>query len=128
MNVDKMIKCYDNLINYRKDELNRSAYFRDKDIGTKVDYYINDYKVSCYFFRISPNDYELSINASLKTDWSQRFFNNSISFIESDMNEIYKVIDDLIKACLNMPQVYTLLKIQMQKELDDLHSTLDLYN
>ena len=128
MTEKEMLICYEGIMAYRKDEnILGYCYFKDKNFGTVVNFYIGEYKVTCDFFCIGKDNWKLCINASLKTDWKNQFLNNSIEFEVVNLLEISNTIDSLIKACQSMPPMFSSLKAEMQRNLVNQGSNINLY-
>lgn len=129
MTEKEMIVCYDALIDYRKDEdILRIAYFKDRNMGTHVNFYVGEYKVTCQFFCTGKDNWELCINASLKTDWANQFLNHSKTFTQGDTFAIPDTIDALIRVCQSMPPMFSALKAEMQRNLEAQGSDINLYD
>ena len=129
MTEKEMIMCYNTLIDYRKDEnILRTSNFKNKNMGTYVDFYVAEYKVMCHFFCIEEDNWELCINVSLKTDWANRFLNHCKTFTQGDTFAIPDIIDALIKVCQSMPPMFSTLKAEMQRNLEAQGSNINLYD
>ena len=110
MMTDKqMEKLYDLLAQYREDEIQRSGDFKDKYCGTKIEYYIEDYKIQCSFSRYSEG-WQLCISVHIKNSYGQPIYGYS-RYESSDLyNVIINKLDKMFETVQKMGPVFNIFQ------------------